>query len=153
MPEPSPPPVIVVGVDGSDLSTGAVRWALEQARATGGAVRAVMSWELPRSVLIYLSPTSTEGDYEAEAERVMDRVLADVAPDVGEVPLSRVMTGRTPGVALTEEAADAALLVVGGPGWESRPSRHLGSVASYCVHHSPCPVLVYRGRMPGPSAG
>ncbi|MGH4010822.1 MAG: universal stress protein [Pseudonocardiaceae bacterium] len=25
------------------------------------------------------------------------------------------------------------------------PGMHLGSVASYCVHHAPCPVVVVRG--------
>ena len=43
-------PVIVVGVDGSDGSRDAVRWAAEQARLTGAALRAVASWRWPNYV-------------------------------------------------------------------------------------------------------
>ena len=38
---------IVVGVDGSSHSEEALRWALGQARLTGQAVEAVISWRIP----------------------------------------------------------------------------------------------------------
>lgn len=38
-------PLIVVGVDGSNHSKEALRWAVRQATLVGGRVRAVMSWE------------------------------------------------------------------------------------------------------------
>ena len=38
---------IVVGVDGSEPSRAALRWALEQAQLTGSVVRAVVAWEYP----------------------------------------------------------------------------------------------------------
>jgi nucleotide-binding universal stress UspA family protein len=40
---------IVVGVDGSASSRAALRWAVRQARITGGSVDAVIAWELPRT--------------------------------------------------------------------------------------------------------
>jgi nucleotide-binding universal stress UspA family protein len=49
-----------------------------------------------------------------------------------------------PAHALTDAAAEADLLVVGSHGRGELPGMHLGSVAGYCVHHAPCPVLVYR---------
>jgi nucleotide-binding universal stress UspA family protein len=42
----------VVGVDGSESSLVALRWAVDEARAhSGGNVRAVQVWELPYSGL------------------------------------------------------------------------------------------------------
>lgn len=38
-------PLIVVGVDGSNHSKEALRWAVGQAKATGSRVHAVMSWQ------------------------------------------------------------------------------------------------------------
>ena len=38
---------IVVGVDGSDSSKAALRWAIRQAKLTGGSVDAVTAWRYP----------------------------------------------------------------------------------------------------------
>ena len=40
-------PFIVVGVDGSDSSKDALRWAAGQARLTGATVHAIASWDFP----------------------------------------------------------------------------------------------------------
>jgi Universal stress protein family len=42
---------IVVGVDGSDESRAALRWALEEARLRHTDVRAVYAWEFPVSLV------------------------------------------------------------------------------------------------------
>ncbi|MEE1775067.1 universal stress protein, partial [Streptomyces sp. JV181] len=47
--EPTSSSRIVVGVDGSEPSKAALRWAVEQARVDGGAVDAVLAWESPTS--------------------------------------------------------------------------------------------------------
>jgi len=37
----------------------------------------------------------------------------------------------------------------GGQPWaRGTPGMHLGSVAGYCVHHAPCPVVVLRTAAP-----
>ena len=38
---------MVVGVDGSESSKAALRWALRQGRLTGAVVEAVTAWEFP----------------------------------------------------------------------------------------------------------
>ncbi len=38
---------IVVGVDGSESSMAALRWAIRQARLTGSSVDAVTAWQVP----------------------------------------------------------------------------------------------------------
>ena len=40
---------VVVGVDGSDSSLNALRWAAKEARLTGATLHAVTAWEYPLS--------------------------------------------------------------------------------------------------------
>ena len=57
---------IVVGVDGSESSKAALRWAIHQARLTGGSVDAVTAWRYPATY--GLAPTGDEGtDFEGDA--------------------------------------------------------------------------------------
>ena len=133
---------VVVGVDGSERSVAALRWALAQARLTGARVEAVMCWEIPGS--IYLTPTHDEGYYEQRAEEVFGEVLREVAADAEGVELTTRMVGQPAGEVLTRAAEGADLLVVGSHATVDRHGLHLGSVASYCAHHAPCPVVVHR---------
>jgi universal stress protein family protein len=45
--EPGHEPRIVVGIDGSESSQAALRWALRQAKLGGGRVEAVIAWRYP----------------------------------------------------------------------------------------------------------
>jgi nucleotide-binding universal stress UspA family protein len=134
---------IVVGIDGSELSAQALLWAVRQSRFTGAEVVAVTAWEV--SPLIYLAPTSTEADYERDAVLVLDRVVAQVQAEHPDVPIAKALVEGRAGIALSKAATGATLLVVGSHGRKEFPRMHIGSVAGYCVHHAPCPVLVFRG--------
>ena len=140
-------PVVVVGADGSTLSTEALRWAAEHARHTGARLVVVTAYEPP--VTIMLVPTWTEEDYAREAEAALERTVVSALGENPDVPLERRLVQRRPARALTEAARDADLLVVGSHGRGELPGMHLGSVAGYCVHHAPCPVLVFRGEHTG----
>ena len=136
-------PRIVVGVDGSPGSADALRWAVKHAEQTGGVVEAVTAWHVPPT--IYLTPTSTEADYERHAQEALDRVVDEVVGDRTDVQVSKSLVLQAPSRALTSAAEGAELLVVGGKGVGELPGVHLGSVASFCVHHAPCHVVVVRG--------
>jgi len=134
---------IVVGVDGSPDSKQALRWAVAQAELTSADVEAVTAWEVPLTVL--LLPTATEQDYADRAAAVLADTLEEVLGDEPPVRVhARTVEGRAAHV-LSRQARDADLLVVGSHGRGELPGMHLGSVASYCVHHAPCPVVVLRG--------
>lgn len=133
-------PVIVAGVDGSEDSKQALRWAVQHARFTGAEVHAVIAWQVP--VSIFFVPSYTEADYRRDAAETLNNAVMDaVGPDPGVPVLTRVIQNRA-AVALTEEAENAELLVVGEHGHGELPGMHLGSVSNYCVHHAPCPVTV-----------
>jgi nucleotide-binding universal stress UspA family protein len=133
---------IVVGVDGSERSVGALRWALEQARLIDARVEAIMCWEVPGS--IYITPTHTEAYYEQRAKDAFEQVLEQIRADSQGVALEARLVGLPASRALTEAASGADLLVVGSHSTLDRHGVHLGSVSSYCAHHAPCPVLVHR---------
>lgn len=134
---------IVVGVDGSPLSIAALRWAVTQARLTGSDIHAVTGWEVPYTIMIV--PTYTEGDYACDAHKVLDQGVAEVQEASPDVRIEKHLIQKRPALALVTAAKDAQLLVIGGQGRGELPGMHLGSVASYCVHHAPCPVVVIRG--------
>lgn len=133
---------IVVGVDGTQASIDALRWALLLARKTHGRVEAVMAYEIP--MYVYVAPTATEADFARYAQELLDRVISeasDVAPDV---PLESRLEAAAPGPVLRHASQHADLLVVGTHGHGQIPGMYIGSVATYCIHHAWCPVVVYR---------
>ncbi|HUZ23228.1 MAG TPA: universal stress protein [Streptosporangiaceae bacterium] len=140
VPGEAPRPVIVAGVDGSDDSKEALRWAARQARLIGGEVHAVSAWQVPAT--IFIVPSYTETDYYQDAAQTLNKAVLDaLGRDPGVPVITRLVQSR-PAVALIKAAEQAELLVVGGHGHGELPGMHLGSVASYCVHHAPCPVTV-----------
>ncbi len=133
---------LVVGVDGSDASVGALNWAIERAKLLDADVHVVTAWELPFTSI--LSPTLTDEDYAAHAQRLLDESMSKVTADTTGVGIETHLVQRKPALALTEVSRDADLLVIGAQGHGEVPGLHLGTVATYCVHHAVCPVLVHR---------
>jgi nucleotide-binding universal stress UspA family protein len=139
--------LIVVGVDGSDTSVAALEWAVDEARTRGSRVLAITAFDIPWTIMIV--PTYTESDYGRDAQAMLDQTMEKFRegnPDLTSVPLETRLVQRRPALALAEAARDADLLVVGSHGYGALSGMHLGSVATYCVHHAPCPVVVHRTR-------
>lgn len=137
---------IVVGVDGFESSKAALRWAIHQAKLTGGVVEAVTAWQVPAGA--GLVPAADMPDYQDDARMVLTEAISEtcmVDPDVEVRP--RVVQGPAAQV-LVDAAEGADLLVVGCRGHGGLAGALLGSVGQYCVHHAPCPVVVIRGKLP-----
>lgn len=133
---------IIVGADGSQRSIEALLWAADYARATGGRITIVTGYTVPFTILVV--PTYTQADYRRDAEEVLQRTI-DAAGDalVGIEVNAHVIEVR-PALALLNAAQDADLVVIGSHGFGGFPGMHLGSTASFMVHHSPCPVVICR---------
>lgn len=136
-------PIIVVGVDGSEPSLAALRWAAQQARRTGAQIHAVTAWDIPPT--IFVVPEYVEADYARDARLLLDHTVSAALGTDRAVPVARAAVQDRPARALVAAAEGAMLLVVGNRGRGALPGVHLGSVASYCVNHAPCPVVVVRG--------
>lgn len=135
--------LILVGVDGSHESAAALRWALDEARLRGGAIRAVAAWDFPAMTAGSMDPDP--GVYARGAEQAVDMVIRGL--DTGGVPLTKQVVRGQPARVLLEAAEDADLLVVGSRGHGGFAGLLLGSVSAQAVHHSPCTTVVVRPGM------
>ena len=136
-------PRIVVGVDGSNQSREALRWALTQAAIAGVAVDAVIAWHVPSFVYAASISLPSGLDFEEDARRVLDEVVADVAAN-SPATINKVVLEGSPAQVLMAEAKGAQLLVVGASGHGAFAGILLGSVSEHLVTHAPCPVVVVR---------
>ena len=142
---------IIVGVDGSESSVAALRWAVGQARLAGGIVEAIIAWQIPASVVGYgVTPISADTlNYREEhAKQVLAEASGQVTSPQDVHQVHSVGAQAVPGQALTEASGDADLLVVGSRGLGEMSGTLHGSVSQYCVHHAHCPVVVIRGTAP-----
>ncbi len=143
---------IVVGVDGSDGSRAALRWAVEEARLRGDDLDVVAAWQFP----VYSVPAGVVWtgtlDWSSLAEPT-ERMLADLIADAtveGEpgVTVRRTVLEGAPAPVLLEAAAGADLLVLGARGHGGFRTLLLGSVSNQCAHHAPCPVVIVPAERP-----
>ncbi len=135
---------VVVGVDGSEGSRRALRWAAAEATVRGDALELVHVWDPPQSY----APVDMEV-YAADPEPIRDasqQLLDDLVAAAQELaPGVEVRGSLVPGPpaqALLESARTADLLVVGSRGLGGFKSLLLGSVSQQVTHHAPCPVVI-----------
>ena len=140
-------PRIVAGIDGSQSSASALRWAIRQAALTGATVDAVIAWHYPdmaASGMVAGGLEPTDGFQESAAKIVNDAISSTLDP-ASDVPVhARVAQGHAAQV-LLDASAGADLLVVGSRGHGGFTEALLGSVSQHCVQHASCPVVVVRG--------
>ena len=135
---------IVVGVDGSEGSKQALRWAVRQARFTGATVEAVIAWQYPTFFGWGAPIGSGDADFDKIAEATVNTCITEVTgPEVPHWIRTRVVEGYPPQI-LVEASAGAELLVVGSRGRGGFADALLGSVSTSCVHHAHGPVTVIR---------
>ena len=133
---------IVVGIDGSPASVGALGWAARQAELTGATLEVLMTWDWP--VAFGWTPMISDYDPMAAVQEVVDGAVAAIGETHPGVEVAtRVVQGH-PAQLLVEASKGADLLVVGSRGHGEFVGMVLGSVSEHCVSHSHCPVLVYR---------
>lgn len=149
---------IVVGVDGSELSEAALRWAINEAIVRDAKVDVIRVWHEPPAVtpaaaviasdLSELTRTSAERGLHAAVEHVVTESFAGRT-----VHVRPWLVHGYAGPVLVEAAKDADLLVVGTRGLGAFGRLILGSVSSHCLHHAPCPVVVIAHVAQNPAVG
>lgn len=140
-------PGILVGIDGSDSSITALRYAVDIAPKLGLPVHVLVVWDYPTlewsDGLGWYYP-GTYASLEADAEGIaVDAAREIFASDPPEWFTSSARNGRASRV-LVDASQQAAMLVVGSRGHGALTGALLGSVSSACVAHAHCPVLVVR---------
>jgi nucleotide-binding universal stress UspA family protein len=133
----------VVGVDGSEQSRMALRWAAAAADAAGVQVRAGQSWIHPRSAVLPIAstPVSPE-DMDERTEQAIAALAAETLGPSNAVKAS-VLRGPPAG-ALLQTVTPDSVLVLGSRGLGGFAGLLLGSVSQECVEYASCPVVVVR---------
>jgi nucleotide-binding universal stress UspA family protein len=142
----SPPPLegpVVVGVDGSATSEGALAFAYEAAHLRGIPLVAVHTWQ---DLLVdpAVAPLLDWDAIEADEHRLLGEWLAGWSERYPDVPVERVVTRDRPARTLVEQSGRAQLVVVGSRGRGGISGLLLGSVSHALLHHAKCPVAVVR---------
>lgn len=145
---------IVVGVDGSEPSLRALRWAGRQATLTGSSLEAVIAWELPSAYgwAGMLPGLPEDFDLEASAAQVLGRAVEDALPQDQAAAVTRETVMGNPAQSILDRGDGADLIVVGVRGHGTFRSTLLGSVSHTVTLHASCPVVVVRGAPQAASA-
>jgi nucleotide-binding universal stress UspA family protein len=141
-------PGIIVGVDGSDHSRHAFRWAMHEAvlrRAPLTVMTVRPAPARPATMSFWGLRTLPEGDSSQEQARRAVQEFVDKAvsgtSETAPVVTVNVTTGE-PAEELITASRDADMLVLGSRGSGGFARLLLGSVSSQVVHHAACPVVV-----------
>lgn len=134
---------IVVGVDGSEGSKHALRWAAKQAGYTGATLEVVAAWDYPATYGWVPVPPEDYALADFAEKSLNDAINEVFGADVPENLQPRVVEGH-PAQVLVDASRDAELLVVGSRGYGGFADALLGSVSTYCVHHAHGAVTVIR---------
>jgi len=145
-PQPEPgPPGMIVGVDGSESSVSALRYAADLAPKLGLRARALAVWNYPSFMYGGFYP-QLDWTPEEDAERIVSKVAEEVfGADAPDWFATRTRQGR-PAEVLIDESKHAEMLVVGSRGHGGFAGLLLGSVSAAVAEHAKCPVLVVHGR-------
>lgn len=135
---------ITVGVDGSEGSIEALRWASKEAGLHNAKLRAVSAWEYPYMYgegIVALSLESLEAETKARLDATVEKAIEDPAK---ASQVERVVVCGHPASMLEVESKSADMVVVGARGRGGFLGLLLGSVSDQIVKHAHCPVVVVR---------
>ncbi len=140
---------IVVGTDGSDTATQAVRQAIELARSVGARIELVSAYEpvsdarlreeivVPEDLHWMINPRE---DVEATLEAAAGEIRAAGV----EVEVFARQGDPADAILDVAEERGSDLVVVGNKGMTGAKRFLLGSVPNKVSHHAPCSVLIIR---------
>jgi nucleotide-binding universal stress UspA family protein len=139
--------LVVVGVDGSEESVAALRWAADYAKAAGATVQALIAWHYPDvagAAPVGHAPPPIRHESEDRIRATLDQAVRQVYPDPAGAGVQTRLAYGHPSQALVEASKEASLLVVGSRGQGAFTGMLLGSVSMHCVTSASCPVTVVR---------
>jgi nucleotide-binding universal stress UspA family protein len=139
---------IIVGVDGSDSSKGALDWAYEEAVHHGASLTVIAAFNPPALPMTppygSVPPEGYESQPRRDALDLLDRLISPLEAKDPAVDIRTVVEEGSPAKVLIERSKEADLLVVGSRGHGGFAGMLLGSVSQHLVAHAECPVVVKR---------
>lgn len=142
-------PRVIVGVDGTEGSIEALRWAAHEAARRGWPLHVITCAELPVSMEAVLVGANVSGSSMDATVREFGAVNERAVQLARSFGLSIDVTGETvlgsAGYAMVSAAHDEDLVVVGATSHPGRLTDLLGSVATLVAHRAHGPVVVVHG--------
>lgn len=145
-PDERPPATerIVVGIDGSETSRAALRWAAEEARARQATLHVVHAWQMPYAGGYPLGAATAFDPLEMEdgARSVLEGAIEQL--DVADLlhPVEHSLVGGGAAGALLDASKGADLVVVGSRGLGGFTGMLIGSVSHHVAVHATSPVVI-----------
>jgi nucleotide-binding universal stress UspA family protein len=139
---------IVVGTDGSEYATRALRWAVAEARLHRSKLDAVLAWSLLDQYHPDRSDRFDPSYDEDDADAALAAWIAEAIGDDPEVTVTRHVVNDLPVRALVDAGDAADLLVVGARGMGGFEGLLLGSVSERVTQLAARPVAVVRTEAP-----
>ena len=137
---------IVVGLDDSDPSRAALKWAADQARLSGSTLRAVYVSDWPTGVRARWEAAPRRRSRIGSRWRTRTRregtdhgdLYREIAPeDDWSLEFARGKSGKV----LVDLSRHSRLLVIGTGEHVGLGRIMLGSTSHYCLGHASCPVV------------
>jgi nucleotide-binding universal stress UspA family protein len=141
---------IVVGTDGSDTASEAVRQAIDLAKLASAQLSIVSAYEPVAKRRIEGEQQDAPADVQHEigpredVNLVLDAAAATARKEGIEVQTHPVEADPAEAILNVAEETGADLIVVGNKGMTGARRFLLGSVPNNVSHHAPCSVIIVR---------
>lgn len=140
---------VVVGVDGSESSIVAARWAGAVAQTYGAPLRlvhsAVTAGHFISDAAVVAIMAAATADQGAASEKILVAAKSAVHEHVPGLTVETDVTSKYAVEALLDLSRDAAMVVVGGDDVHPAAALLLGSTALRVASGAACPVVAWRG--------
>ena len=134
---------ILVGLNDSNSSRAALRWAANEARGAGLPLRAVHVVDWSIGIMAYGVPGKEgvipEARVRPSYRRRIRRLFEEVDP---ETDWTLEFAQGEAGPILVRTARQASMLVIGGRTVDRPANDESGLVGRYCLNHLPCALVV-----------
>jgi nucleotide-binding universal stress UspA family protein len=141
---------IVVGTDGSDTATQAVRQAIELARSVGARIDLVSAYEPVSDARLREESIHVPEDLQwminprEDVQATLEAAASEIRAAGVEVEVFALQGDPADAILDVAEERASDLIVVGNKGMTGAKRFLLGSVPNKVSHHAPCSVLIIR---------
>ena len=141
---------IVVGTDGSETASEAVRQAIDLAKLSGATLSIVSAYAPVSKGRVGSEQADAPADVQYEigpredVNLVLQKAVADAKNEGVEAQPHPVEEDPSEAILKVAEQTKADLIVVGNKGMAGARRFLLGSVPNKVSHHAPCSVIIVR---------
>lgn len=137
---------VVVGIDGSAASTGAVAYAANTAATRGIPLVLVTTYTMPAAMFAegMVPPRAVYDELEKECLPIVEQARASAHKVAPDIEVAHAVVEGNPSQVLIDYSRRAKMIVLGSRGLGGIKGMVLGSVSAAVASHAFCPVVVTR---------